>query len=924
MSDPGVSDPGVPVCVTDPRCEHRVNPLGVAVARPRLSWRTMGLGGQVGWRLQADARLDALVGGQASFDTGDVVGAAGRCRHLVDAGLPALRSRERCWWRVMAWNSAGDRTAWSEPAWFEAPLWSPSDWRGAWIGPGQWREGGVYRLVRRFTLDDLPDHARLYATALGLYRVSINGHSVSDARLAPGWTDYRKRVAFQTYDVGGLLRRGGNVVSVTLAEGWYAGQLGWLKRGHREVYGPMPPRALLQLEAWLEGGCSDAEPAVLVASDDRWTWAGSDILEASLYFGERCRRGVEGLDEGDGLEGGEKPVVVLPGPEGALVPQPDPPIRAIERVEAMAVSRLDGGVIRYDFGQNLAGVCEVDLSSAGGGVASKGLVLRHGEMLNADGTLHTDNLRMAVSEDHCRFEGGFAGGIGEGDGDGIGAGGSREPWCPWFTYHGFRYAELSGWGGGDPPAVAARCVRSDCAMAAELESDDEMLSRVWSMAQWGLRSNLVGVLTDCPQRDERLGWLGDASAFAFAAAYLMDLSPQMLKLCRDVLDAQNPDGSYPDYAPYIDGVMKPSGSPGYMDGAAVFAYLAWRHYGDAAPAAEMVPSLMRYLEYIRSHNPDLLWWDRRGEDYGDWVSPRPKGDKTQTSTLLWYRTARLTAAMARGVGDAASARRLRRLADTIRARFNREYLTPTGYRPISQATAAMALQLGMVPGSHRAAVAAQLVERIETNDGRMHTGMIATPYLLPALSRAGYHDWALRLFHERRRPSWGYMIDHGATTLWERWDADAHSPEMNSRNHFAYGSVCRWVVEDVVGIRPLTPGFGRVLIDPWPTVGGMLGANDVDGPRWLRFSLSTPWGRLVVSYRWLGDRVRVEIQPAEGMTAMVYGAADLEAVSSSVSVSRAGVRGGIASVVVGPEGAVFETPASMWPSRINAASEVSP
>ncbi len=778
------------------RAEHLDRALGLPTTQPRLSWQLPGSPDgreTVACQIHAAARLADLLNGKPGLWDSGWRPAAPR-RLAPWAGRP-LAPRDHVYWRVRAKLDDGRVTAWSEPARFSIGLLSPGDWAAAWIGPSDYRSGGPCPLLeKRFALEAPVVRATLHITALGLYDAQLNGRPVGEGRLLPGWTDYTRRVPVQTFDVTDLLAAGPHVLRVTLAEGWYGGQLGWIEKGHVFNYGPPPPRLLLQLECETADGCTRT-----IVSDETWRWVASGVLSASLYFGQTEDRGrTRQLD--DEHENGQPwaAVAVFGPPAGRLTPQPDPPITVAQDVGPRRITTTADGAALIDFGQNLAGVCRLAFHEPAGTV----IELRHGEALNEDGSLHRANLRMAVACDRAT------------------SAGVADVFEPRFTYHGFRYAEVRGLRRPPrPDEVAARVLHSDCDDTFELTSSCSLVNRLHEVCRWALKSNLVGVLTDCPQRDERFGWLGDAAAFAPAACSLMDLSAVLPKVCDDIADAQHDHGVFPDIAPWVPGVIDAHGAPGYMDGAAVFPWLAWRRYGDLRPAQTLLPGLLKYLRYVESQNPGDLWENQRGTDYGDWVSPRPGADKTQIASLMWLRTAQLTTAMARALGDDDASRNAASLADRIAKAFNRRYLTDAGYEPASQATAAVALGLGVVPDDHQRTVMRQLARLVEDNGRRLHTGMIATPYLLPALSRHGRHDLALALLLQRESPSWAYWLDRGATTLWERWDADRQPPEMNSRNHFAFGSVFDWMVSDLVGLRPGSPGYASVVFRPaWPRV----------------------------------------------------------------------------------------------------------
>ncbi|MEX2373772.1 MAG: family 78 glycoside hydrolase catalytic domain, partial [Dehalococcoidia bacterium] len=657
------------------RCEHLRDPLGVDSAAPWLSWRlpaTDRAVEPVACQVRVAGSVAALQQGHADvWDSGwctaEAVGA-------VSYGGPPLVSRQRCWWQVRVRVAEGDESAWSVPAWWEMGLLDADDWHAAWVGLPTEPEGPCPLLRRTFSLAEAPRQARVYVTALGVYELRINGEVVGNRRLAPEWTDYRRRIQYQVHDVTELLQRGENAVGLVLAEGWYLGLLGWAQHGRRENYGPPPPRALAQLEVIDAAGQTHR-----VVTDRDWRGDEGPIRASSLYRGEHhdARLDPLGWDTAGFADDTWQAVEVHPAPPGRLVAQPCPPIRATKTLAPRRRHTVGADVVRFDFGQNLSGVCQIEVT----GPAGAELTLRHGEVLEPDGTLHTANLRKAVSIDRFVLRGA--------------ADGTAETWSPRFTCHGFRHVELSG-----PPAaltearVSALAVHSDLEPTARFRCSHEMLNRLHEAIHWTIRSNLHAMITDCPQRDERFGWLGDGQAVLPTACYHFDMVALLRKFGADLLDAQHSDGAMPDYCPWVElgpDVVPDHGSPGYMDACVVFPWLAHWFYGDRTMLSRHLDAMLAYLRYIERRNPDHLWRNARGNNYGDWVNAGGKSDKTVIATLHWYRSADLTARAAAAAGRPDVERIARPMADAVAAALRQSCFDGQRFRDGTQANHAMAL-----------------------------------------------------------------------------------------------------------------------------------------------------------------------------------------------------------------------------------------
>jgi alpha-L-rhamnosidase len=657
-------------------------------------------------------------------------------------------------------------------------------------------------------------NARLYATALGMYEMFLNGQRVGDQVMAPGWTDYRERALYQTYDVTALMNQGRNAIGALLAPGWYETPLEWLQEPNN--YGVTPPalRAELRIEH-TDGSVQ------WVTTTPEWQARRSSILRSELYDGESqdARLREPGWDTPGFVAQGWKQVMAISPAPVRIEAQEFQPIRVERELHAVKVTEPKPGIWIYDFGQNQAGVERVRLS----GPAGTTVRLRFGEILNADGTLYTENLRTAKVTDYFTL-----------------AGKGIEEFTPQFTYHGYRYAELTGLPaapGND--AVTAMVLHTDAPFAAQMKTGDAMINQLLSNIEWGQRSNFMSVPTDCPQRDERLGWMGDAEVFWRAASYNMNLAAFTRKFAGDMRGTQ---AGTPFYGIYSPGTSHENmgWAPGWSDAGVILPWTSWLQNGDTGVIDENWAAMTKYLAAIESENPNGLWEKNSGIPFGDWLSPEGRTDQVLVATASWAYDVTLMREMARAKGRTAEEEMYARLFEKIRAAFDEKFLhsdgfvagadnSPSPFGQINNPNAkskggdtqtgyVLALEMNLVPDALREKVAEHLVGKIKANHGLLATGFLGTPYLLQVLTRTGHAAVAYELMLDSAYPSWGYLVDHGATTMWERWNGDKmkSDPSMNSYNHYAYGAVAAWLYGFAAGVdaTPMDAGFHTVLLHP--------------------------------------------------------------------------------------------------------------
>ena len=719
-------------------------------------------------------------------------------------------------WKTAIHAAAGWQAAGFEDAGWKTALegtQAPGATMGQPLGH-PWIPASVKALRHEFKVTSAVKSARLYATALGAYELFLNGRRVGDALLAPGWTDYRQHVKYQTYDVTAQVASGENVVAALLAPGWYATPLEWYQQPNN--YGDTPPA--LRAELRIEHADGSVE---WVATDASWLAKTSYIEHSEIYDGESQdeRLAHSGWAVAGISAAGWKTVLTIDPKPIAIEAQDYPAIRVERTVAAKTMTEPKPGVFVYDLGQNLAGVERVRLE----GAAGTKVRLRFAEIVNSDGTVYTDNLRTAKVTDYFTLSG-----------KGV------EELTPQFTFHGFRYIEITGL--AKAPAkedVTALVVHTDAPFTAQLATGSAMINKLWSNIQWGQRSNFVGVPTDCPQRDERLGWMADAQVFWRAASYNMAIAAFSRKFAGDMRGTQQDTPYFGIYAPGTAQATSGSGA-GWSDAGVVIPWTSWLQTGDTSMIDQNWAAMERYLNAIDAANPDGLWKNEAGTPFGDWLSPEGKTDYVLIASAYWAYDVTLMRQMAHATGRAADEEKYARQFEKIRAAFEKQFVhsdgfvagadnTPSPFGEINnpdarskggdtQAGYVLALHMNLLPEDLRAAAAGKLAAKIEANHGLLGTGFLGTPYLLEELTKAGDAKLAYKLLLNTAYPSWGYLVEHGATTMWERWNGDQMKgdPSMNSYNHYAYGAVADWIYRYAAGVdaTPLDAGFHTVVLHP--------------------------------------------------------------------------------------------------------------
>jgi alpha-L-rhamnosidase len=785
-------------------------------------------GGNSGQRQRPQTPMNAVLYVEASDGTFELF------KSTADGWRAALNAGGN--WQA----SEFDDSSWSAAIRYVVPT---AGFESAALGD-PWPTGAVKSLRRTFEVAKPVVSARIYATALGSYQLSLNGRKVSNEILAPGWTDFRERVVYQAYDVTAEIKSGKNAIGAMLGPGWYATPLQWFRQGYN--YGKTPPALRTQLRIEYKDGSVD-----WVMTDEKWKADISPILFAEIYDGETYdARKVQANWNTAAFDDSQwKSVEVVQPKETQIVWQYFQPIRAEKTLDAKKVTNPSTGVYIFDFEQNLSGVARIRAQ----GAAGTDVKLRFAEVLNPDGTLYTDNLRTAKATDHF-----------------ILAGNGIEEFEPTFTFHGFRYAEVSGL---KSPLkledVKAVVFHTDAPFTATLKTSSAMLNKLWSNILWGQRSNFVGVPTDCPQRDERLGWSADAQVFWRTATYNMDLTTFSRKFGADLRGTQVGTDMYGIFAPGTN-TQNPGYGTGWSDAGVIIPWTSWIQTGDKKVVEENWEGMEKYLAAIQAANPDYLWKKNYGIPFADWLAPEGVTSVDLIATAYWAYDATLMSQMAHAVGKTDDERKYNELLEKIKAAFNQAYVHPDGFvggvppppvfasgtaRPLSdkpvetQTGYVLALHMNLLPDSLRSLAAKRLLDRLEANHWRLGTGFLGTPYLLGALTDTGHADYAYRLLLSTEYPSWGYLVEHGATTMWERWNGDQMrgDPSMNSYNHYAYGAVADWIYRYAAGIDTVSTEPGFHVIRLHPNFDKRLGSLD--------FSYESSYGMIHSAWSISGNRV---------------------------------------------------------------------
>ncbi len=841
------------VTVTDLRCEYRTDPLGVDIRNPRLSWimhSDRRAEKQTAYQILVASCPKKLEQNIADlWDSGKVP--CDRTSQIEYKGR-ALKSHMQCYWKVRVWDKDGKCSRFSRPASWTTGLTKKSDFKAKWIGCDQPShalplvEVGYNKthqaiitparyLRKSFNLDKQVKHAVVYASALGLYELHINGQRIADEYFTPGWTDYNKRVYYNTYDVTEQLRSGANAIGAVIADGWYAGYLGW--EAQRDHYG-QNPRFAAQLHIWFDDGTKKT-----IITNESWKANTGPLLEADLYMGETydATKEMTGWTDCDYDDTFWKPINITPRITPAIQAYPGVPVRIIAELKPVSVSEPKPGVFVFDMGKNFAGVARLKVK----GPKGQKVTLRFAERLNPDGTVYLTNLRSARATDTyiCR-------------------GASVETYQPRFTFHGFQYVEVTNYPGRPTvDDITGLVLSSDTPIVGNFECSDETANKLYENIVTTQRANFIDIPTDCPQRDERMGWTGDAQIFVRTATYNTDVAAFFTKWLIDLEDAQLPDGAFPHVAPRV--VVKEGGAAAWADAGVICPWTIYKVYGDKRVLEKHYDAMAHWIDYCKNTSKDLI---RPAEGYGDWLSINDDTHKGVLATAYFARSTKLMAQIADVLGKEKDAEKYNRLFEQIKQSFCEKFVGEDGtIRSDTQTAYVLALAFDLLEPDKEPIAESRLIHHIKDRDWHLSTGFVGTKDLMGALTKTGRTDIAYRLFHTDTFPSWNFSIKQGATSIWERWDG--WTPEngfqdagMNSFAHYSFGAVAEWMFRTIAGIDTETAGYRDIIIRPQP--GGRL--------TWARASYKSINGLIETQWKIDGEKLTLDVTIPANTTATVF------------------------------------------------------
>ncbi len=807
--------------------ENKHEPVGIGEQKPRFSWQS--LSDKKGAR-QTAYELQVMQGKKLLWSTGKVN--SDQSLYIVYAG-PALQSSTRYQWQVRVWDEDAKASAWSLPASFVTGMLDPAGWKAKWIEasfaedpqqrPAQYFRTG-FNLIKKIT------SALIYLTAHGMYEAKLNGKRIGDAYLAPGWTSYATRLQYQVYDVKDLLQQGSNALGMVAGNGWYKGYLAW--GDNKDIYGKK-----LGVFAQLEITYTDGSKETIV-TDEKWKCSQGSITFAEIYHGESidARKELAGWTTASYNDAGWSPVKTGEQKLDNLIATFNEPVRKHETFKPVKIFKTPRGEQVMDFGQNLVGWVIVNAQ----GQAGDQITLKHAEVLDKEGNFYTENLRAAKATATYTL-----------------AGTGKETFEPHFTFYGFRYIKVEGYPGElKPENFTAVALYSDMEATGTFTSSHPLINQLQHNIQWGQRGNFLDVPTDCPQRDERLGWTGDAQAFSRTAVFNFDAHSFFTKWLRDVEADQLPTGSVPFVVPNVLGPGA-AGSTGWADVANIIPWNMYLAYGDKQILSTQYKSMKNWVSYMEKNSKNDLW--NTGFHFGDWLFYRPFDDNDGSSAVtdkyliaqcFYAHSTQLLINSAAVLGNNDDVLYYNKLLKRIKDAFLKEYVTGSGRLVSGTQTAyVLALNFDMLPESMRTEAANRLVDNIKRYGNHLTTGFLGTPYLCHVLSRFGHLDMAYTLLLQESYPSWLYPVKMGATTIWERWngirtDGTFEPASMNSFNHYAYGAIGDWMYRVVAGLDTDDEGAGYKRIRIKPHIG--------EGLTKAEASLMTPYGQ--AASKWNVDK----------------------------------------------------------------------
>ncbi len=860
--------------LTNLRVEYQINPIGIDVPIPRLSWEITSSERnvcQTAFQIRAAADAAHLAAGKNLWwDSGKV---ASDQSIQVEYQGPLLNSGQRIYWQVRVWDEKDRASNWSEVAFWEMGLLKPEHWQASWIEPVLEEDLSKSQpcpfLRREFILTKQVRSARAYVSSLGLYEFYLNGQRVGDQVFTPGWTSYYRRVQYQTYDVTNLLRSGANAVGAIIADGWFRGFLSW--NSVRNYYG-QKLALLAQIQVQYQDGTSE-----IIGTDATWRASTGPILESDIYNGEiyEARLELNGWSQVGFNDQSWQPVKITAQGKRRLVAASGPPVRKIQEIKPIAIFKSPAGETIFDLGQNMVGWCRLRVQGPAGTVVT----LKHAEVLDKNGNLYTENLRSAQQRDQFVLKGS-----------------GEEVFEPHFTFHGFRYVAVAGFP-GEPKLnnLTGIVIHSDMRPTGSFVCSNPLINQLQHNIQWGQKGNFVDVPTDCPQRDERMGWTGDAQVFSPTACFNMDVAGFYTKWLKDLAADQFRDGVVPHVIPDVlrqggaaawEDVLdtksnspalpelKAGGSAAWADAAVVVPWTVYLYFGDRRILEQQYKSMKAWVDYMKQQAGDSYLWQTGGH-FGDWLAfatnrsdyPGATTDKDLIATAYFAHSTDILQRVAAILGKEKDAQSYADLLANIKQAFLREYVTPNGRMVSGTQTAyALALAFDLLPDGVKQLAAERLAADVRSFK-HITTGFVGANLINQVLTDHGYLDLAYMLLNRQDYPSWLYPITKGATTIWERWDGikpdgSFQDPGMNSFNHYAYGAIGDWLYRVVAGIEidPAQPGYKHILIRPQPG-GGITAASA---------SHYSMYGKIESSWKIEGDNFHLSTTIPPNTTATIY------------------------------------------------------
>ena len=797
-------------------CEYHTNPVGIDVQKPRLSWKIFSDQQdvlQTAYEIRvADSpanlkRKNRLIWSSGKVNSDQSVN--------VEYQGPELEPMQRVYWQVRIWDNQNKATKWSEPAFWEMGLTRPELWTASWITMENEKEGEGSKpshfLRKEFSTSKKVESARVYVSALGLYELYLNGKKVGDELFTPGWTSYNNRIQYQTYDVTSMLQEN-NALGAILGDGWYRGNIGF--RNQRNYYGDQ-----LALIAQLHITYSDGSTET-IGTDESWNATTGPIIFSDIYNGETydARLEMPGWATAGFNDNNWGTVAKLNHPKDILIAPQGVPVKAVEEISPIEIITTPKGETVFDMGQNMVGWVRLKVK----GNRGHKVTLKFAEVLDKEGNFYTENLRAAKATDVYILKG-------EGE----------EIYEPRFTFHGFRFVKIEGFPGTPQlDNITGVVIHSDMEPTGTFACSDPLINQLQHNIQWRQKGNFLDVPTDCPQRDERLGWTGDAQVFAPTAAFNFNVAPFYTKWMKDVAADQLPNGKVPHVIP--DVLNGAGGSTAWADAAIIVPWQTYLAYGDKRILEEQYPSMKAWVEYMKNRaGEDYLWIG--DTHYGDWLAfattrsdyPGATTEKDLIATAYFSYSSGLLAKIAKVLGKTNDAEKYSTLSEKVKKAFVNEFVTPAG-RLVShtQTAYSLALAFNLLP-ENLVPRAAEYLAGDVNKFKHLTTGFVGTPLLCKTLSDHGYEDLAFMLLNRKEYPSWLYPVTQGATTIWERWDGQKpdgtfQNAGMNSFNHYAYGAIGEWLYNYVAGIQidPENPGYKHFFLAPHPG-GGLTYAKAV-------------------------------------------------------------------------------------------------